>query len=311
MLDDSGQLKLRTPLNVFLGGQVLDRGVTLANLIGFYYGRRPNKFQQDTVLQHSRMYGYRRADLGVTRFYTAASIRHAMQQMEDFDIALRTAIESGGNQAVQFIRKAEDGTVIPCSPNKILIASTSTIRPGKRILPIGFQSGYRTGQHGIGAAIEALDMQVEKLCGFGAYAPTAVELSVVLDLLDQIEPTLFFEDEDAPEFDWQSAKAALEHLAQQHSHPAKRGQVLLWAARDRDSGRLASLGSHATYIETPDSEKTEGQMAKSYAIESPIVFLLRQNGSEQKGWRGTPFYWPIIRAQTKAPTAVYTADTLD
>ena len=38
--------KLRTPLNIFIGGQVLDRGVTLANLIGFYYGRRPNKFNR-------------------------------------------------------------------------------------------------------------------------------------------------------------------------------------------------------------------------------------------------------------------------
>lgn len=66
LLDSSGQLKLRSPLNIFLGGQVLDRGVTLANLIGFYYGRRPNKFQQDTVLQHSRMYGYRRNELAVT-----------------------------------------------------------------------------------------------------------------------------------------------------------------------------------------------------------------------------------------------------
>jgi Z1 domain len=77
LLDDSGQLKLRSPLNIFIGGQVLDRGVTLANLIGFYYGRRPNKFQQDTVLQHSRMYGYRRPDLAITRFYTSRTIRFA------------------------------------------------------------------------------------------------------------------------------------------------------------------------------------------------------------------------------------------
>ena len=126
LLDSTGQLKLRSPLNIFLGGQVLDRGVTLAGLIGFYYGRRPNKFQQDTVLQHSRMYGYRRVDLAVTRFYTSRAIRYAMTQMEEFDVSLRAAIESGGDQAVQFIRKAEDGSVVPCSPNKILIATTQT-----------------------------------------------------------------------------------------------------------------------------------------------------------------------------------------
>jgi len=92
MLDKDGQLRLRSPLNIFIGGQVLDRGVTLANLIGFYYGRRPNKFQQDTVLQHSRMYGYRRKDLAVTRFYTTNYIRSAMFEMEEFDSALRSAM---------------------------------------------------------------------------------------------------------------------------------------------------------------------------------------------------------------------------
>src|SRR5206468_7032757 len=156
LLDSTGQLKLRSPLNVFLGGQVLDRGVTLDNLIGFYYGRRPNKFQQDTVLQHSRMYGYRRPDLAVTRFYTSKAIRHAMQQMDEFDQSLRDAIDAGGDRAVQFIRKAQDGTIVPCSPNKILVATTQTLRPHKRILPIGFQTYHRTGAHGIGKRIEAL-----------------------------------------------------------------------------------------------------------------------------------------------------------
>ena len=129
MLDKSGQLRLRTPFNVFIGGQVLDRGVTLANMIGFYYGRRPNKFQQDTVLQHSRMYGYRREDLAVTRFYTSTYIRQAMFEMEAFDSSLRETIKAGGDQEVQFIRQAASGQIVPCSPNKILVATTQTLRP--------------------------------------------------------------------------------------------------------------------------------------------------------------------------------------
>ena len=59
LLDDDGQLKLRTPLNLYIGGQILDRGITIRNLIGFYYGRNPQNFQQDTVLQHARMCGAR------------------------------------------------------------------------------------------------------------------------------------------------------------------------------------------------------------------------------------------------------------
>ncbi len=310
MLDNSGQLKLRSPLNIFIGGQVIDRGITLASLIGFYYGRRPNKYQQDTVLQHSRMYGYRRLDLAVTRFYTSPAIRHAMFQMEEFDVSLRSAIESGGDQGVQFIRSAGDGTIVPCSPNKILVATTQTIRPFKRILPIGFQSGYRTGGNGIGTAIEMLDVKVVELCGFNADEPRLVPLETALDLLNQIEPTLHFVEDDAPIFNWEAARAALHHLAHLHRDPAQRGQVLIWAARDRKSARMASESSHATYIETPDSEKTEGKLTREHALDHPILFLLRQDGTEDKGWRDTPFYWPVIRAQRNTPTAIYTAETI-
>lgn len=312
LLDNAGQLKLRSPYNIFIGGQVLDRGVTLANLIGFYYGRRPNKFQQDTVLQHSRMYGYRRQNLAVTRFYTSPAIRYAMGQMEEFDASLRAAIAAGGNRAVQFIRKASDGSIVPCSPNKILVATTQTLRPHKRILPIGFQTGYRTGINGIGPVIQKIDSIVDAICGFNKPEPRLVSLEIAIDFIRKIEPTLLFLEDDAPPYDWTAAEAALCHLSQQHPDINCRGKVWLWAATDRDSARMASAGSHATYIETPDSEKTEGRLAKQFALDHPILFLLRQNGSDapEKGWRGTPFYWPVIRAQTNTKTAIYTAETI-
>ncbi len=314
LLDNSGQLKLSNYFNIFIGGQVIDRGVTLANLIAFYYGRRPNRYQQDTVLQHSRMYGYRRPDLAVTRFYTSPAIRFAMFQMEEFDSTLRNtfiaAKEAGTDAPVQFISRAGDGSVIPCSPNKILVATTQTLRPGKRLLPIGFQTGFRTGKSGIGAAIDELDVRLVELCGFNTEEPKLVPLKTALDLLDQIEPTLHFPEDDAPPFDWDGARAALCHLSQQHTDIKKRGQVLLWAARDRESSRMAAVGSHSTYIETPDSPKTEGVVATRFALDHPILFLLRQDGDKAKGWNDTPFYWPVIRAQANIGATIYTSDTI-
>ena len=309
MLDTSGQLRLRSPLNVFIGGQVLDRGVTLANLIGFYYGRRPNKFQQDTVLQHSRMYGYRRDDLAVTRFYTSSYIRQAMFEMETFDSALREAIEAGGEQGVQFIRQAANGRIIPCSPDKILVATTQTLRPFRRLLPIGFQSGYKTH---IAARVAEIDDMVEKSCSFDADKPKFVTLDFALDLLAKIAPTLEFDDADEVNpFDWEAARAALRHLSQQHTDPEQHGKVWLWAAKGRQSSRLTSAGTHAKFIETPDSEKTEGAMTRKYAINHPILFLLRQEGKKEKGWRDTPFYWPIVRAQANTPPVIYTSESID
>lgn len=74
---------------------------------------------------------------------------------------------------------------------------------------------------------------------------------------------------------------------------------------------MAGASSHAKYIETPDSEKTEGKLAKQHAADHPMLFLLRQEGKEEKGWRDTPFYWPVIRAQANTPTAIFATDIID
>ncbi len=217
----------------------------------------------------------------------------------------------GTHPAVQFICKAADGSVVPCSPNKILIATTQTLRPGKRILPVGFQTGYKTGANAIGSIIQGLDAQITQLCGFNAAQPVLIDVKLAVALLREIQPTMHFPEDDAPPFDWDGAMAALEHLSRQHPDPDERGKVLVWAAKDRNSARRAGESSHVTYIDSPDSERTEGQLAAKFAEFYPILFLLRQDGTEEKGWRGTPFYWPVIRAQAKTPTAIYTAETID
>src|SRR3989344_1113532 len=142
LLDSEGQLKLRNPMNIFIGGQILDRGVTVNNLIGFYYGRKPKRFQQDTVLQHSRMYGTRPIeDLAVTRFYTTRNIYDVMKRIHEFDSALREAFENGAyDRGVYFISQDENGQISPCSPNKVLLSNILSLRPFRRFVPYGFQT---------------------------------------------------------------------------------------------------------------------------------------------------------------------------
>lgn len=142
LLDKRGELKLRAPLNFFIGGQILDRGITIGNLIGFYYGRDPKKFQQDTVLQHSRMYGARpKEDLSVTRFYTTHRIYDVMERMHAFDEDLRKAFETGRNAGeVIFMMHDTKKDIVPCNPNKILLSKVITIKAKKRFLPVGFQT---------------------------------------------------------------------------------------------------------------------------------------------------------------------------
>jgi Z1 domain len=309
LLDEEGQLRLRTPLNVFIGGQILDRGLTIANLIGFFYGRRPQVYQQDTVLQHSRMFGFRPAeDLTVTRFYTEQQIYTAMRRMHESDVALRDSIEQNPDSPVIFIRRDTGGQVIPCSPNKILLSNTTTLRPFKRILPVGFQSDYAVRVRGV---VERIDEALARLTGArGMDDPFDISLAEAIELLSLIERTLILQEDEGFTFDWAAARAALTYLSQQATDPARRGRVWCLVRTDRNLSRTVSAGSHAVYADAPDTTRTEGAVARKVAIDRPMLMLIRQNGREDLGWRGTPFYWPVIVAQQNIQTAIFAHETM-
>ncbi len=184
LLDRNGQLRLDNPFNIFVGGQILDRGITIENLIGFFYGRNPNTFQQDTVLQHSRMYGARSMkDMAVTRLYTSNRIYRAMLTMHHFDTALREAFERGihqGDDSVIFIERDNTGGIRPCAPNKILITATETIRPYNRFLPVGFQTKARTN---IQRIVQQIDTLVAAACNGDYTQPFLLDLNTALQIL--------------------------------------------------------------------------------------------------------------------------------
>ncbi|MCC5856367.1 MAG: hypothetical protein JJU10_11920 [Idiomarina sp.] len=307
LLDDTGQLKLRTPLNIFIGGQILDRGITIGRLIGFYYGRRPGRYQQDTVLQHSRMYGYRpKEDLAVTRFYTEPAIYAAMKCMHESDIALREAIEKNPEQGVIFIQKAKDGSVIPCSPNKILLTATTTLKPHKRLLPVGFQTDTKGKTRAVTEKIDAI-LQSHRPDGAGK-EPFKIPTTIAHQLLTLAQQAIIMEEGEGYTFDWQSVHSAIDYLDKRTAAP---GQIWCLWLTDRNNARLAGKGSHTKYVATPDTSTTEGQTARVVAKDSPMLMLFRQNGEEDKGWKGAPFYWPLVWAPANTPVAIYANQTND
>jgi len=308
LLDDEGQLRLRTPLNIFIGGQILDRGLTIANLIGFYYGRDPQRFQQDTVLQHSRMYGFRPAeDRAVTRFYTSPHIRRAMERMHDADSALRDRIARNGDQKVNFIELDPNGQIVPCSPTKILASNITTIQPHRRILPVGFQTDYKTRLLPMTQKIDA------KLRTFGPFPrdgespdPYQVNLDQALEIIELLGPTFTefapgYEDRWDPE----EYKAILRQLSESCPDAALRGRVYLLVRTGRKLSRMVNAGSHAEFSDAPDTARTEGAIARQYAQDIPLLMLIRQNGDAQQDWRDCPFWWPVILPPANARTTLF------
>ena len=305
LLDEDGQLKLRNPLNIFIGGQILDRGVTIANLIGFYYGRNPKKFQQDTVLQHSRMYGFRPVeDRAVTRFYTARRIYRVMQRMHEADSALRDRIESSGDQTVNFIELDDNGQIVPCGNQKILASNITTLRSHRRILPVGFQTDYKTRLLPITQSVDDLLKTAGPFPADGETpVPYEASLDLALNLIDLLGPTFVdfapgYEDRwDAEEY-----KAILSHLSLNSENLAQRGKVFIIIRTGRTLSRTVET---AEFSDNPDTSQREGAMARAVATDIPVLIMIRQNGAELQGWRGCPFWWPVILTPANMRTTLF------
>lgn len=305
LLDDDGQLKLRTPLNIFIGGQILDRGITIANLIGFYYGRNPKKFQQDTVLQHSRMYGFRPPeDRAVTRFYTAKHIHRVMERMHESDAALRQRIQEGGDQSVVFIELDPEGKVVPCGKDKILASTFTTLRPYKRLLPVGFQTDYKVRLLEITEAIDRQLKEIQPLPTPGDVPPPfEASLDQVFPILDLIDKSFEgFEEGYEDRWDLDEYKAILRHLSSEASNPGDRGKLFLLVRTGRGLARMQRNGQLS---DAPDTAQREGELAKRVAIDLPVLMLIRQDGDETQGWRGCPFWWPVILAPLKTRPTLF------
>lgn len=286
LLDEQAELRLRTPFNIFVGGNILDRGITIPNLIAFYYGRNPRTMQADTVLQHSRMYGNRdRRDLAVTRFYTSQDVYDRLYTINEFENALRSAFESGAHEkGVVFIQADASRRVRPCAPNKVLLSNVVAVRPTGLYLPTGFQT--RPGRELAAAARE-----LTALIPSGARDTQRfieIDRGTALHIIAILEKTLDFADND---FEWDAMRGLLDYYSDVRDDGD--GKVLLLAetgrklSRERsgDKSGLSILGGGAIRTLVLDPMRAK-----------PALVLLQQEGTKELGWSGHEFWWPILAA---------------
>ena len=306
MLDESGQLKLRTPFNIFIGGQILDRGLTIANLIGFFYGRSPKRFQQDTVLQHSRMYGVRpKDDLTVTRFYTTLDIYSAMRNIHEFDSALRETFEQGGDKAgVVFLRADPTRGVIPCSPNKILLSTVTTIRPEARFLPVGFSTDAKTRalKH-----VQAVDTILHKLARGENDPPFLLSIKDAETIIDHISDSLVMDA--AFSRDVKTFKASLNHLANSNPVKSQRGHVACLVRRSRNLGKHPP-GNPDRYQSAPTALWSDSKWP-SFRATGQRSFSTGRMGRPKTDGTVAPSGGPYYAPPSTSPTVIFASDTVD
>jgi len=304
LLDTKGQLKLRSSYNVFIGGFVLDRGLTIENLISFFYGRNPNNFQQDTVLQHARMYGARsKEDMAVTRLYTTQRIYNAMKQMFEFDNELREAFERKvrnpeADDSAVFICYDPASGIRPCSPQRLLITETETLKAGKRVLPIGFQTKSHTD---ISKTIEQIDFLIENSPNYQKDLVFELDKQTAIVIIELIATTYTYsrpiDNNEGLDWNYQGVIGIIKRL----SGDLKNIKCL--HRTNRNMSRLRE--DKVSFVDAPDDGNTDLKWSRKAADVVPALMLFKENGKKEKGWRDAPFYWPVLVCPKNTTSSIY------
>ena len=297
LYDKDGQLKLASYLNIFIGGFKADRGITINNMIGFVYGRRPqNGGNANTILQHMRNYGNRSMkDMSVTRFYTTVDLYDKLEDIYYTDKALRMSLKDNAIPSVVYINY--DPTTANyrlCNPNQIRMSDIKGYSSfGRIIATAGLQTG---SQNMIGSIVSSID---QKLQSFGKDREHFImSKSEAIAILKDIKKTYVYDKKYQNvncEWDEDFMIAAIENYAD------AQGQLYGYYRINKSNARMKKSG----FNDAPEDGKNDTAAAKQYAIDKPFLMFMRENGKKTDGWNDAPFYWPVLRLPINANPLVY------
>lgn len=258
---------VRSPYNLFVGGNKLGRGVTIKNLLVSYYGRNPRTPQADTVLQHARMYGYRRKDLGLLRLFLPNELHVVFRAINRMERSLRELIAARPTEEFRGIYL--EGGLQPTRKNVLVPGSLGVYTGG---------SNYNPAQVLRDSSAADATAKIDKALD-GIANKTHAELTIddIKSLIEMTRP-----DEAESEHVWDPVAVA-ESIAQ---YAKLSGQAIgyVYVDRDRDlQGRrreTQGVLSGGEVRTVPDTHLT--------------LFMLRTtaHGKEQAAW------WPQIRFPT-------------
>lgn len=316
---ESGQLRLDAAVNIFIGGSILDRGITINNMLCFFYGRSPKKFQQDTVLQHARFYGARDLeDMAVTRLHTTNEIYSILKRMNELDEQLRQWFLDGfGNTSNIVPCIGYDKNINPCAPSKIKPSKIVTISEQKRFLPIGMNTKKKSEISKTTHEIYKLITTSPKYKEQDEDGFFEMDNQLALKILKLIESTYSYDEES------KSHNGDMREVESVLCHSARFADNKVWAIH-RTNRNMSRIRENGCWIDAPDDGRTDTAPAKKKATDRPVLMLIRQNGDklikqiglkpngipENKnfGWNGAEFYWPVVITQANLEKVFFAAN---
>jgi hypothetical protein len=264
-------------LNFIVGGNILGRGLTIDNLLVTYYVRRAKVSQMDTVLQHARMFGYRKTLMPFTRVYLPETLAVRFNRIHDSETKLREVLAA-----------ADPTKQIPVQTPKGLRATRRNVLDtnslgahagGDQIYPLAPKLPQAAELAKLEKALVGLfgDTLIYRNPDF-----VPVSLENLLWLL-RIAP---FSEEDAGSWDTDLLETIL--IATEDEFDS---QGYVYAREMERTKRLLTTGA-----------ASGAEYAKAKQLDRPVLFLFRDRGL--KLGQG-PFWYPSVVLPPSIPTQVF------
>jgi hypothetical protein len=262
--DTDEDVAVRSPYNLFVGGNKLGRGVTIKNLLVSYYGRNPRTPQADTVLQHARMYGYRRKDIGLLRLFLPPELHSVFRAIDKMQQALRELIAK--NPGEEFRGLYLEGPLKATRKNVLAPGAVGVYTGGSNYNPAQVLRDSSTRQ-----ATAKIDRILK---GIGDEAYAEMPLQTLQELVRLTMP-----DPSKAELVWDAEAIA----GSIEKYGTLKEQKTAYVYVDRDRGLDADRRETQGILEGREVRKVPGDKI--------ALFMLRTAAARGK----EPVWWPQLR----------------
>jgi hypothetical protein len=255
---------VQSPYNLFVGGNKLGRGVTIKNLLVSYYGRNPKSPQADTVLQHARMFGYRRKDIGLLRLYLPQQLLTVFKAIHKMENGLRDLISSKPSEEFRGVflegnvKATRKGVLAPGALG--VYSASSNYNPAQVLRTQDVQ-----------AQMHKIDLLLNSCADKSV---TNVSIEKLIELIRLTKP-----DEMSSERIWNPE--AIELSLMQYAKLMKKSEAYLFV--DRERGLEKSRRENQGIL--------DGGEVSKVPTNEPALFMLRTKGNS----KGCVAWWPQIR----------------
>ena len=266
-------------LNFIVGGNILGRGLTIDNLLVTYYLRRAKVSQMDTVLQHARMFGYRRSLMPYTRVFLPDSLGARFHFIHVAEQNLRRQLASG--------------------VSKVTVETMSTLRATRlNVLDTQSLAAYDAGDHIYPGAPSFARKDIER----GVEIEAAVRgvmggslrerefCSVALADMIKVLPQLPFNDDLANMWDPIMLVNLIRYLS----------------SRYRDRGFIYFRQMKRSKATLPTGALSGEELNEARQKGAPVLCVFRDDGRNLKTKdNGQPYWYPSLVLPSDMPTQLF------